>query len=201
VKCIVNKGIVIAILTTILFGFAEGIGFGIKAGVNIANENIEGLQSRIGFCGGGFASVEIGDIIVIQPEVLYAQKGAKWERWIEPPGITTLDLDYVDIPLLVRFILPNKGAVKPNLFIGPYFAINVNASYRMEVYGTSEVQDLDEYYKGTDFGVVLGGGLDFLLKKGKIVLDGRYALGLTTISELRFDEKNRVISFMLGYSF
>jgi hypothetical protein len=71
----------------------------------------------------------------------------------------------------------------------------------MEVYGTSEVQDLDEYYKGTDFGVVLGGGLDFLLKKGKIVLDGRYALGLTTISELHLDEKNRVISFMLGYSF
>ena len=200
-KCIVNKGIVIAIFTTTLFGFAEGVNFGIKAGMNIANENYEGLQSRIGFCGGGFASIEVGDIIVIQPEALYTQKGAKWEWWIEPPGMTTLELDYVEIPLLVRFILPDKGLVKPNLFVGPYFAINVNATYRMEVYGTSEAQDLDEYYKDTDFGVVLGGGIDFLLKKGKIVLDGRYALGLTTISELHLDEKNRVISFMLGYSF
>ena len=200
-KRVVIKSIVIAIFSTMLFGFAGGINFGIKAGMNIANENIEGLQSRIGFCGGGFASIEVGDIIVIQTEVLYTQKGAKWERVIEPPGMTTLELDYVDIPLLVRFILPDKGLVKPNLFVGPYFAIKVNATYRMEVYGTSESLDLDEYYKDTDFGVVLGGGLDFLLKKGKIVLDGRYALGLTTISELHLDEKNRVISFMLGYSF
>ncbi len=200
-KCLVNKGIVIAILTTILFSFAKGISFGVKAGMNIANENIEGLQSRIGFCGGGFASIEVGDIIVVQPEVLYTQKGAKWERVIEPNGMTTLELDYVEIPLLVRFILPDKGLVKPNLFVGPYFAINVNATYRMEVYGTPESLDWDEYYKDTDFGVVLGGGMDFLLKKGKVVLDGRYALGLTAISELRLDEKNRVISFVLGYSF
>lgn len=200
-KCIVNKGFVIVILSTMLFGFAEGVSFGIKAGMNIANMNVEGLQSRIGFCGGGFASIEVGDIIVIQPEALYTQKGAKWERVYEPPGITTLKLDYVDIPLLFRFMLPVKGAVKPNLFVGYYFAINVNATYRIDVNGASEERDFGEYYKDTDFGMVLGGGVDFLLKKGKIVLDGRYALGLITTSELGLDEKNRVISFMLGYSF
>ena len=36
---------------------------------------------------------------------------------------------------------------------------------------------------------------------GKIVFDARYTLGLTTTSEDGFDEKNKVISFMLGYSF
>jgi hypothetical protein len=98
-------------------------------------------------------------------------------------------------------VLPIKGVVKPNLFLGPYFAINVNAKYRIETDVTSEEWDFDEFVKDTDLGIVVGVGVDFSLKKGKIVFDGRYTLGLTTTSEERWDQKNKVVSFMLGYSF
>lgn len=199
-KYVVIKSIVIAIFSFMLFGFAEGITFGIKAGMNISNMNVESMQSRIGFCGGGFATVGVGDMVVIQPEAMYTQKGAKWESWYEPE-IITLKLDYINIPLLFKFMVPVKGAVKPNLFVGPYLGINVNATHRIDrIYGTSEERDYDEFYEDTDFGMVLGGGVDFLLKKGKFVLDGRYSIGLITVQE-GSDLKNRVFSFTLGYLF
>ena len=200
-KNIVNKGFVIVVFSTMLCSLAEGVDFGIKAGLNIANMNVEGLQSRIGFCGGGFATIGVGDIVVIQPEAMYTQKGAKWESWYGPPGIITLKLDYVDIPLLFKFMLPVKGVVKPNLFVGPYFAINVNAKRKIEGHVTSEERNYGPYAEAAALGIVLGGGVDFSLKKGKIVFDGRYTLELTTTAEEPFDQKNEVFSFMLGYSF
>ena len=181
---------------------AEGVGFGIKAGMNIANMHgdVRSAQPRIGFCGGGFANIGVGDIIVIQAEALYIQKGAKWESRIEPDE-TTLKLDYIEIPISCKFVLPVEGLVKPNLFVGPYFAININAKYKIEGHLTSVEWDYGQYTEDADLGIVLGGGVDFSLKKGKIVFDGRYTLGLTTTWEDGWDQKNKVVSFMLGYSF
>jgi hypothetical protein len=205
-KSIVNKGFVIAILSTMPFGIAEGVGFGIKAGLNIAN--VQSARSgisyaRIRFCGGGFFALDLGDVFVIQPEVLYTQKGVKWHTisWFFESSHETYGLDYIEMPLLFKLVLPIKGGVKPNLFLGPYFAINVNAKYRIVTDLTSEELDYGEYIKDADYGFVLGGGVDFLLKKGKIVLDGRYTLGWITTLEDGRDQKNKVVSFMLGYSF
>ena len=207
-KSIVNKDIFTAIFLIMSFSLAEGINFGIKAGINIANfhgNHAGGLDSRIGFCGGGFVRLGLNDIFAIQPEALYTQKGAKWKTIMRPQGYLlegTVKYDYVEIPVLFKFVLPVKGGVKPNLFVGPYFAVNVNAKEKRVANGNSLEADVDRYVKDTDLGVVLGGGVDFGLKKGKIVFDCRYTLGLITTSEEEiYDQKNKVVSFMLGYSF
>jgi hypothetical protein len=205
-KCIVFNCIVIAILSTLLFSLAEGASFGIKAGMNIANMHgyyAGGLDSRIGFCGGGFVGFGLTDVFVIQTEAFYTQKGVRWEIRQSPlgPWKETYKLDYIEIPLLFKFKLPVKGWVKPTVFVGPAFAINVNATYRLETDVTWQEWDYDEFFKDTDFGIVLGGGVDFTLNKGKIVFDCRYTIGLITTSEDDWDQKNKVVSFMLGYSF
>ena len=53
--------------------------FGIKAGLNIANmyDDIDGTESKIGFCGGGFVTFGLGNLVVVQPEVMYTQKGVE----------------------------------------------------------------------------------------------------------------------------
>ena len=81
-KCIVNKGFVITILSTMLFGFAEGVDFGIKAGMNIASMLGDGTgcaRSTFGIIGGCLVTIEVGDLFAIQPEILYTQKGFGWE--------------------------------------------------------------------------------------------------------------------------
>jgi len=205
-RFIVNKAYVITLFLTILVGAAEGMSYGIKAGMNIANwhgDHAGGMDSRLGFCGGGFVVLGLTDIFVIQPEALYTQKGVKWEIRLNPQGYlkATLEYDYIEIPLLFKLVSPVKGGVKPNFLVGPYFAINVNAKEKIEETSTPTELDYGELVKDIEFGIVLGGGVDFPLEKGKIVFDGRYTLGLTTTSEEGWDLKNKVVSLMLGYSF
>jgi hypothetical protein len=76
---------------------------------------------------------------------------------------------------------------------------------KVEIDGLTMEEDL-EGVKDTDFGMVLGGGVDIGLGKGKMVFDVRYTLGLTTIIEYELfeeniDLKNNAFSFLLGYSF
>jgi len=93
--------------------------------------------------------------------------------------------------------------IKPHLFVGPYFAYNLTAKTTWEENGQSDEEDISEYVENTDFGTVFGAGIGFGLPAGKIVLDARYSLGLTSIdaSDDAADIKNNAFSFMLGYAF
>ena len=203
-KCIVKKCIVIILFSTMLFSFAEGVSFGIKAGMNIANmhgDDIGGTQSKIGFCGGGFVTFGLGDVFAIQPEILYTQKGWRYEQEFIPEVYEqTWILHYIEIPLLSKIAIPVKGSVKPNVFVGPYFGVNVSAKERV-IFPWETWEDDIADFQDSEFGMVFGVGVDYVLSKGKIGFEGRYTLGLTTTSEIGWDAKNDVISFMLGYSF
>ena len=209
------KVILIAILLLIFSTvvFAQGItGKGIKVGLNLANwtgddadftGDLDDKKIRTGFVFGGFITYEINETFSLQPEVYYSMMGVKYESSIEGEDFTvTFKTDYIQIPILAKFNLSTKNNVKPNIFIGPALSINLNAKYEMEVVGQTIEGDMKDFgmdIKSTDFGLVFGAGVNF----GKISVDARYNLGLSTIpdTEEDVDIKNSVISIMLGYSF
>jgi len=198
--------LVVVLIIAVSLASAQKISGGIKAGMNLANlhgDEVEDSKMKMGFCGGGFVSFILGKVVVIQPELLYSQKGAKWEEeFMDETYKMTYKFNYVEIPLFIKMIAPVQGTVKPNLFLGPYFGIMIaDARVEAEIDGTTMEDDL-EGVKDTDFGVVFGAGVDFGLGKGKVVFDVRYSLGLTTLDdEGEADVKNNVLSFLLGYSF
>jgi len=101
---------------------------------------------------------------------------------------------------------PSPGGVKPCLFAGPVLALKLSGKMKAEYAGESEEEDIeDEDMKSTDFGLVIGAGLDFGLGApgmGKLTVDIRYSLGLSTISTFEGDDvKNGVFSLMVGFSF
>jgi hypothetical protein len=65
---------------------AQGIGFGAKVGVNVANAKIsEGSYSldtkpKIGFHGGVFVTILFTDNLGVQPELLLSTQGAKYNE-------------------------------------------------------------------------------------------------------------------------
>ena len=184
---------------------AQRITGGLKAGMNLANlhgDDIEDSKFKIGFCGGGFVAFGLGKVVVIQPELLYSQKGAKREgEFMGETWKATYKFNYLEMPVFIKMIVPVEGKVKPNFFLGPYFGIMItDPRGELKVDGTTTEEDM-EGVKDTDFGVVFGSGLDFVLGKGKIVFDVRYGLGLTTLDEEGGDAKNNAFSFLLGYSF
>ena len=188
---------------------AKGITGGLKIGMNSAKlhgEDIkeleeelgEELKSKWGLCAGGFIRFNISETFAIQPEVLYTMKGAKFEETILGETMKfEMNLSYLEIPVLLKLMIPTPGGIKPNLYAGPALAIKLSSKTKLEYAGETEEEDIEEM-KDTDFGLIIGAGVDF----GKLTVDLRYVLGLTTISDVEDEDvKNGVISLIVGYSF
>lgn len=185
---------------------AQGTTGGFKLGINLANmhgEDVEdfGQEDRMGLCVVGFVGFGLGNVVMIQPELLYSQKGIAAK---EDVGEAVMKIDYIDIPVPVKLMVPVKGNVQPFFSAGPYFAYNINAALSFSNNGSQYEEDLSDEIKDMDFGAVLGGGLGFILPKGRIIFDVRYGLGLISIDEANVeaaDVKNDAFSFTLGYAF
>jgi hypothetical protein len=182
---------------------------GLKAGLNIATvsgsdaDNLfeTSLDSRTGFNGGLFFMYQFNNLFAIQPEAYYTMKGASKEI----SGTTiTLKLDYVEIPVLFKVIIPTAGTnLKPSLFVGPALAFNTGAKVKGEYQGQSAEIDIDSVVTSTDFSLVFGGGVGFMIGNNELGVDIRYSLGLTSWDDETdpYDVKNNVLSFNAYFGF
>ena len=173
---------------------------GAKAGIASSNVSISGegaslsFDSRTAFIGGAFASIGVGEMWFIQPEVLYSGKGTSVES-------ETLSLDYLEVPVLFGAAFPlSNSSLKPMVFAGPSVGFNLSCD--------AEGEDCGDFINSIDFGLVFGAGLQYALESITLFFDARYDLGLTDFSDGLFDEfessfsaKNRAWQFMAGVGF
>jgi hypothetical protein len=174
--------------------------FGPKAGLSMAKLSGEDVDSlfddakfKTGFAGGAFLSIGVAQQFTIQPELLYVMRGTK-----EDTTDAKLKLDYVALPILIKWMAPTQGKVKPNLFAGPEVAFLMSAKFDT-VGGDFDVKDST---KSVDFGLVFGGGLDFDAGSGRVTFDVRYNLGLAKIDDTPTDYtiKNSGFAAFIGYA-
>lgn len=175
---------------------------GFKVGVTMANltgdfkEFFEvDAKMKIGFAAGGFLTYSFSPTFAIQPEVLYCMKGAK----ADTDEGEKIKLDYIVVPILLKYSFPTEGKVAPSLFAGPEVGFLMSAK--------AEDEDIKDDLKSIDFGIAFGAGVDFAMETGKIMLDARYTLGMTNLPDFEEDEesdlsiKNATIMVTLGYGF
>jgi opacity protein-like surface antigen len=186
--------------------FAQGgITGGLKVGVNFADisaddedEEEEGGEGklRIGFVAGGFVDFAVTPAVSVQPEILFTQKGTKFEG----DGFEIRnELTQVQIPVLAKFKVPTSGSVKPFIVVGPGFGINTSAKAVFEVDGEEvDEDDLldDDEVERFEVSFIFGAGVQF----GKASVEVRYDLGLTNLSTEEDDAKSRTWQFLAGYS-
>lgn len=202
-------GIIIIVTCVINNSYAQlpgapvGISKGLKAGMNISNfrgDNVENTKARKALVVGGFLRINLLNVIALQPELLYASKGAQYE---EGAGNTLMEItdkiNYLEIPVLLRWNTLATGIVNAGLYGGPAFAYKISAKKVTESGGETTKEDLDDV-KDTDVGAAVGLGLDLNLGVGSLVGDVRYTLGLNSIYGSALDVKNGVFSVMLGIS-
>lgn len=164
----------------------------------------EDFDRRTGFMIGGFAQLDFVGPFALQPEVLYIQKGASQEADVQGTTLTgTTKLDYIEIPVLVKFQLPVGGVFSPNLIAGPTLGFNVTAEAELEGGGQSETEDVSDSVSTTDFGLALGAGADFGLVVGTLSVDLRYGFSLASIDDTEEDQSVRNRGFMItaGFAF
>lgn len=167
---------------------------GVKGGpslVNLTGEDVFNNSTDEGVTAGAFARYPLTAMFSLQPEVLFAMKGAEFAVGDIEAEQTT---NYLEIPILFRAAWSNESKFEPAVFVGPALGILLSN----KITDGAEI-DLEDGSKSVDVGIVVGTDLDFTLGSGRALLDVRYERGLTSWSE-DLDEKHSVFSFMVGYA-
>jgi hypothetical protein len=156
------------------------ITFGVKAGANLSNVyDSEGEQfnadAKVGFAGGVFVGIPIGQYLGVQPELLFSQKGFKGSGSLLGSEYNfTRTTDYIDIPLLI--------AIKPSPYVtilaGPQYSYLLKQKDSFTSSASSVVQE-EEFDNDNLRKNILGivGGLD--LNMSNLVIGLRVGWDLT----------------------
>lgn len=193
------RKIILSALAVFAFSFANAqqTKFGVKAGLNIANQKFEAQGSSItgnsivGIQIGGFAEIEVADKFAIQPELLFSTEGSK----LKAEGQEVLfNLSYINVPVMAKFYPAEKFSIQA----GPQLGLLVSAKGKLD--GGSK-EDIKEGYKSINFGLNFGAGYEFT---ENCLLDLRYNLGLSDVAkdnEEGLKMTGSVFSIAVGYKF
>ncbi|MFZ4930508.1 porin family protein [Chryseobacterium sp. Mn2064] len=160
-----------------------------KAGISITNQaikNVNGEKSKTSFQAGLGVNIQTGlTNFSVQPEVNFISKGTRFKNSF---GNQTYNFNYIEIPVLAKYTF---GPVYVNA--GPSIGFLMGKNDKVKAaYGST---------KSVDFGLQMGAGLAFPAGPGKLIVDGRYNLGLSNISDEKgLDVKNRGFAVSLGYA-
>ena len=153
--------------------------------------------------------LQMGGDLAIQPEILYTQKGVRFEAeggeeyWQQTNN-------YLEVPLLL------KMSFGPELFkffvnAGPYAAYWLSGTAKMDHMGEEVVEDYefddddsDGYSDNRfDYGIAAGAGLALKLGPGYLTGELRYDLGLADTQKVvdEWDDYEAVMNRTIGISF
>jgi len=172
---------------------------GVKGGLNISNLSISDgdVDNRFAYHFGGYFNLPVGELLSIQPEVLYSARGASSTYdadvlGFDIEGESTFKLNYIDVPILAVIHLGDALQIEA----GPYVGFLANSSFETEGDLGDFDSDIDnDSFKNLDYG--LTGGLAVNL--GALQVGARYMHGLQEIQDsdgaelFLGDAKNRVI--------
>lgn len=191
--------------------------FGLKAGLNMSKawgDDAEEESYAMGVGAGIVMGYHLHEMFDIMPEVMIMWKGSKSaiseEGFYE--GDITWKIYYVDVNVLAKLKIPTEGMISPYIVAGPYVGIKASHGWSGDpepegLVGEALDETLDEYLKGTDFGAVLGAGVEIMMDNGHMfTVEGRYGIGLTNLFDQMPDEeesdfKMSSITFLVGYGF
>lgn len=234
------KTIIIMVLFLVVSSHVTAFELGLKFGINqhtlaFSHDRLQsGFESHSDFIAGAFLNFSISKDFSLQPEIYISRKGSirKELTSLEDTYYYKYQISSIDIPLLLKYSIPLKGRIQPFLYFGPFVGFKRKATFlRIIDHGEEEQfgerEDINEYINSSDYGLVLGGSLEYRVCFGKLILDIRYNLGMANIlkdaaalSEL-YNEvglfyeradlaamvaendsmKNKALIFMLGIAF
>jgi hypothetical protein len=159
---------------------------------------------RVGAAGGLFAVLPLGERLALQLEGIFTPRGAKLGD-PESGATSTVMLDYVDVPLLLRVNGPAFGGGRLHVVGGPYLGIRIRArrqlSYTASGFSYGTIDDMHDEVERFDGGLSAGAGVDL---GRRFVVEGRYAWALTPLNTDRTDGvriRNRVFTLLAGLRF
>jgi hypothetical protein len=175
---------------------AQSVSGGIKVGSNVATiaESGDGgdeLGPKGGFIVGGYLTAAVNDRFAFQPELLYSQKGGGGS---DGGDDFSVNVNFLQVPALLRVDFPADGRVRPFLLAGPAFGFRTGAS--IEFAGDEE--DIADDVARMDVSGIVGVGVQL----SRAVVEARYDHGFRDLDREDGDNdaKSRTFSVLVGIS-
>jgi Outer membrane protein beta-barrel domain len=152
---------------------AQGVHFGLKAGLNAAMLTIKNqgeTEFKPGLHAGGLAHVHVLDQLALQPELMYSGQGGK--QIINNTEYKN-NLHYLNLPVLLQYMFNNGFRLQA----GPQLGFLLKAQQE----ANNNEANVIQRYRNID--VSLPVGLSYVSNSG-LGLDLRWAFGLNNINDV-----------------
>ena len=177
--------------------------YGIQAGVNFAQlggEGVSNTSNRTGFVGGGYVGLPAASTLEVRVELLYSQEGTKVSD-----GDGAIKMDYLRLPILLRYAFPTSSGARPFFAVGPSLGIQVSCNVEGTNGNVTVATSCNEAFgnenkKTFDLSGKLEGGVDFRSHRRSLTLAAAYSYGFTdTFDSGSSHPKNRVWSLFAAF--
>ncbi len=164
-----------------------------------SSSSLLGGQYTSGFAGGVGGELKLSEDWGWEFGLWYVQKGTKGSFSTNTEGTSflpnpddtfegTVSLDYVEVPILVNVYLPVGKTANIRGFIGPALAFRTKANAEGDYNGEPGEIDLQDSIDDADITVMIGAGAQFELDRINVMLDFRWDIGTTNISNVEGTE-------------
>lgn len=166
---------------------------GVQFAPNVAELQGAGVplnaQPKVGITAGGFANIPLNEAFSVESELLYTNKGARFDEGVADYSV---NMDYIQIPVLAQVGFGDKENIRFYGNAGPYFGLLVGATREGEIStgtnpfnGSTTTATVDEKVQGAmndwDFGISGSIGVHFPFYNGRLKLSLRYSKSLPQI--------------------
>lgn len=217
IQTLFRHGCVGAVFCLLLFATASAqqrFSAGPRVGLTYSTfaGDAQNFSFKPGISAGAFLMYSSLNHFGISADVLYSQRGAKYERTFTPQfGNPTQEtfkqrIDYLEIPVALRYFLTLTGNFRPNIYFGPALGFKLNAQRGQGRIGdrvTSGFTNTDQF-RPIDLGVLAGLQLNWpgLGTAQRFLVDIRYTYGLADITiDNNARINNSAFTVSLGYGF
>lgn len=180
--------------------FAGGISLGAEGGLCLSHftgSDANSWDTKTDICGYGFLNVPLNTEWSVLCEAGYTAKGTYSSTFQ-----SSVTLDYIEIPLLMRYSFQSMSAFPTSVYVGPAFGFLVSAQQHADNRTTDLIN-----VQSSDIGLTVGGMLEVPLNFGSLFFDIRYTQGFnkpmstTNYVYRAYDLKNCALSIMAGLNF
>ncbi|MCB5246401.1 MAG: PorT family protein [Candidatus Cloacimonetes bacterium] len=204
-----KKALIIILLSVLGLSLVNAeSAFGMRGGLNISNREFSGDSNlstgdRTGFHVGLLAQLRTEANIIIQPELLYTQKGYTYDGVLVDHEY---NFDYVELPVAIKYDINLKGFhLQPYVAPQAGYAVIAKDIQDNILDALDGEADLSDEIKRINYGVDLG--LDIMVLDD-LLLGARYQIGLADLDPpiiipLKDDDiyTHRGWMFSIGYLF
>lgn len=195
-------GIALGILIVALGGLSEvnaqsKVQKGIRIGYGFATlggDDVTGASFRNGPVGSAFARVNFNDHFGMQGELGVSLKGASGDFVISHNEYASIEITYIEAPLLFVTSANLTESVRSSLFVGPTIGVSLGDTW------TDQENAVNNLFREEVNQIKADATLGVGLQVQNVVLDARYDYGLTKTFVFS-DAKSQAISFSVGYVF